>query len=52
MASESDALRKMASELRDIAKRDEQARMAKTAQLLQAATALEILRRKVKPNDV
>lgn len=52
MASESDALRKMAAELRDIAARDEQKRMEKTAQVLQAATALEILRRKVKPHDV
>lgn len=52
MASEADMLRKVAAELREQAARVERERMEKTARVIQAATALESLRRKVRNHDV
>lgn len=43
----SDSLRKLAAELREVARQSEQEKMVKCAQTLKAATALTLLRKKV-----
>ena len=52
MASEADMLRKIAAQLREKSEQLTQNKTVKTAQVIQAATALELLRRKVQFDGV